>query len=239
MLYGPERITLTSMTTVLLIRHGRTTANASGTLAGWTPDVHLDERGIEQCTQLALRLAIVPLQAVVASPLERTQETTALLLEGRSIPVHLDDRVAECRYGDWTGSSLKSLAKDPLWKVVQSHPSAVTFPGKQGESMIAMQHRAVSAIRDWNSKLGEKAIYAVVSHGDVIKAILADALGMHLDQFQRIHVDTASVSVVDYTSTRPFVMRTNDISGDFSGLSSTTKRRAKTSDAAVGGGDRR
>jgi len=99
-LYGPERITLTSMTTVLLIRHGRTTANASGTLAGWTPDVHLDERGIEQCTQLALRLSTVPLQAVVASPLERTQETTALLLEGRSIPVHLDDRVAECRYGD-------------------------------------------------------------------------------------------------------------------------------------------
>lgn len=229
------------MATVLLIRHGRTTANASGTLAGWTPGVHLDARGEEQCRDLAARLRSVPLNAAIVSPLERTRQTADLMLADRTapVPVHIDDRVAECRYGDWTGESLKSLAKDPLWKVVQSHPSAVTFPGDAGESMIAMQHRAVSAIRDWNARLGASSVYAVVSHGDVIKAILADALGMHLDQFQRLHVDPASVSVVDYTTLRPFVVRTNDSSGDLSGLIPKTRTRARRgSDAQVGGGDR-
>ena len=125
-----------------------------------------------------------------------------------------------------------------MWKVVQAHPSAAVFPGDQGESMAHMQHRAVSAIRDWNERLGPEAIYAVVSHGDVIKAILADALGMHLDQFQRIRVDPCSVSVVDYTPLRPFVGRTNDTGGSLDGLVRRPgrKRRRRTSDAAVGGG---
>lgn len=226
------------MATVLLIRHGRTTANASGTLAGWTPGVHLDDRGQEQGRELARRLACLPLAAVVISPLERTRETASLMLEDRSVPVHVDDRIAECRYGDWTGEKLSALAKDPLWKVVQGHPSAVTFPGESGESMMAMQNRAVAAVRDWNQRLGASSIYAMVSHGDVIKAILADALGMHLDQFQRLHVDPASVSVVDYSPLRPFVVRTNDSSGDLSGLVPKKGRRRRTSDAQVGGGDR-
>lgn len=227
------------MATVLLIRHGRTQANASGTLAGWTPGVVLDDHGQAQARALGERLASVPLTAVVTSPLERTQETTSLLLSGREVPVHLDDRVAECRYGDWTGESLKVLAKQPLWKTVQSHPSAVTFPGPQGESMLAMQHRAVEAVRDWNGRLGDDAIYAVVSHGDVIKAVLADALGMHLDQFQRLHVDPASVSIVQYTPTRPFVLRSNDSGGDLSFLGKRGRRvrgSRRSSDAAVGGG---
>jgi broad specificity phosphatase PhoE len=102
--------------------------------------------------------------------------------------------------------------------------------------MIDMQHRAVSAVREWNSTLGADCIYAVVSHGDVIKAILADALGMHLDQFQRIHVDPASVSIVEYTALRPFVQRTNDTSGDLSHLSGKRGKKPRSSDAAVGGG---
>lgn len=227
------------MATVLLIRHGRTTANASGVLAGWTPDVHLDEKGEAQAAALGERLAAVPLAAVVTSPLERTRETTALILGGRDVPVHLDDRVGECRYGDWTGASLKTLAKDPLWKAVQGHPSAVVFPGDEGESMAGMQARAVEAVRDWNARLGADAVYAVVSHGDVIKAILADALGMHLDQFQRLHVDPCSASVVQYTSLRPFVQRMNDTGGSFASLVPAPRkgrRRRASSDAAVGGG---
>lgn len=227
------------MATVLLIRHGRTTANASGVLAGWTPDVHLDEKGEAQAAALGERLAAVPLAAVVTSPLERTRETTALMLGERDVPVHLDERVGECRYGDWTGASLKTLAKDPLWKVVQGHPSAVVFPGAEGESMAGMQARAVEAVRDWNARLGDDAVYAVVSHGDVIKAILADALGMHLDQFQRLHVDPCSASVVQYTSLRPFVQRMNDTGGSFANLVPAPRkgrRRRASSDAAVGGG---
>ena len=229
------------MTTVLLVRHGRTTANTAGVLAGWTEGVGLDDTGETQVKALANRLGAVPLAAVVTSPLQRARETAALLLEGRDgIPRHEDERVGEVRYGDWSGRELKKLAKDPLWKVVQSHPSGMTFPGDEGESMRGMQQRAVDAVRDWNARLGEDAVYVVVSHGDVIKGVLADALGMHLDQFQRLVVDPGSVSVVTYTPLRPFVIRTNDVGGDL-GFLAPRKRRSRRkgsagSDAAVGGG---
>ena len=225
------------MPTVLLVRHGRTRANADGVLAGWTPGVDLDEKGQEQARALSTRLAEVPLAAVVTSPLERTRRTAELMLDGREVPTHVDERVGECRYGDWTGRPLKELAKEPLWKVVQGHPSAALFPG--GEAMAEMQHRAVTAVREWNDRLGADSVYAVVSHGDVIKAILADALGMHLDQFQRLRVDPCSVSVVDYTPLRPFVERTNDTGGSLAGLRPPPKSRRgrrRSSDAAVGGG---
>jgi probable phosphomutase (TIGR03848 family) len=233
------------VTTVLLVRHGRTTANSAGVLAGWTEGVSLDDVGQQQVRGLAARLAAVPLAAVVTSPLLRCRETTDLLLEGRegaAVPRHEDPRIGEVRYGDWSGQELKKLAKDPLWKVVQGHPSAMTFPGEGGESMTEMATRAVTAVRDWNARLGEDAVYVVVSHGDVIKAVLADALGMHLDQFQRIVVDPASVSIVTYTPLRPFVVRANDAGGDLGflvpkkGRSRKRARSSASSDAAVGGG---
>jgi probable phosphomutase (TIGR03848 family) len=224
------------VTTVLLVRHGLTDANTGGTLAGWTPGVHLAAKGREQVTALAARLAAVPLTAIVSSPLERCQETSAALLSGRDgLEIETDDRLGECRYGEWQGQPLKVLAKDPLWKVVQSHPSAVTFPG--GEALRDTQSRAVAAVRDHNARLGPDATWVAVSHGDVIKAVLADALGLHLDEFQRIVVDPASVSVVTYTELRPFVVRMNDIGGDLAGLiPKKSGRRRKSSDAAVGGG---
>ncbi len=230
------------MTTLLLVRHGRTTANGAGVLAGWTEGVSLDDVGREQVTALAARLGPVPLTAVVTSPLQRCQETTDLILAGRDdVPRHVDQRVGEVRYGDWSGEKLSKLAKDPLWRVVQSHPSAMTFPGDDGEAMRDMQARAVTAVREWNAKLGDDAVYAVVSHGDLIKAVLADALGMHLDQFQRLVADPASVSIVTYTQLRPFVVRANDGGGDLSFLAPKPKRTrrkkaAAGSDAAVGGG---
>lgn len=222
------------MATVMLVRHGRTSANASGVLAGWTPGVTLDDAGLAQAEATGKRLAKVPLDAIVTSPLERTVETARIVGQqhGREVPLHEDERLAECRYGDWTGQELKSLAKDPMWKVVQGHPSAMVFPG--GESMVAMQARAVEAVRDWNGRLGERAVWVAVSHGDVIKAILADALGMHLDAFQRIQVDPGSVSVINYTPVRPFVMRLNDTGGGFGSFAK--RRRRRGSDAAVGGG---
>ncbi len=229
------------MSTVVLVRHGRTAANATGVLAGWTPGIALDETGVAQATALRERLAPVPLVAVVTSPLDRTVQTAAVMLGERDVPVHHDERLGECRYGDWTGQPLKTLAKDPLWRVVQSHPSAAVFPGAEGEPIPQMQHRAVTAVREWNERLGADAVYAVVSHGDVIKAILADALGMHLDQFQRLHVDPCSVSVVSYTPMRPFVLRTNDTGGDLSSLAPKAARKGRRSrkaeaDAVVGGG---
>jgi probable phosphomutase (TIGR03848 family) len=226
------------VTTVLLLRHGRTTANTGGVLAGWTPGVQLDETGRAQVQAVAERLAKVPLSAVVSSPLERCQQTAAALVDGRDVAVQSDDRLGEARYGDWTGRTIKDLVKEPLWRVVQQHPSAAVFPGPEGEGLAQTQARAVAAVRAWNATLGPDAVWLACSHGDVIKAILADALGLHLDQFQRIVVDPASISVVTYTDTRPFVVRVNDTGGDVSGLIPPPKRRRRkaSSDAVVGGG---
>jgi len=230
------------MTTVILFRHGRTEANANGLLAGWTPRVGLDEAGRAQVSAAAERLRGVPLAAVVTSPLQRCQESAQAIAVGRDgIQVHDDDRLGECRYGDWTGQPLKTLAKDPMWKVVQQHPSAAVFPGPEGEGLAQTSARAVAAVRDWNNRLGPEATWLACSHGDVIKALLADALGMHLDMFQRLIVEPASVSVIVYTPTRPFVLRSNDIGGDLSGLIPPKKgrgrRRRVPSDGPVGGGD--
>ena len=227
------------MSTVLLVRHGRTAANAGGLLAGWTPGVVLDETGLVQARSLGERIAALPLSAIVSSPLERCQQTASAVLGTRTgAVVETDDRLGECHYGEWTGREIKTLAKDPLWRVVQAHPSAVTFPG--GESMRAMQDRAVDVVREVDARVGEGAVWVAVSHGDVIKAVLADAMGLHLDQFQRLVVDPCSVTVVRYTQLRPFVLGVNDTGGDLAGLAPPAKtrrrRRAASSDAVVGGG---
>jgi len=223
------------MTTLLLVRHGLT-AMTGPVLAGWTPGIHLNDRGREQATALAERLREVPLAAIVASPLERCQETASAIMTGRDIAVTTDDRLGECKYGDWTGQELKKLAKDPLWKVVQAHPSAAAFPN--GEALRDTQARAVDAIREHNAALGDDATWMAVSHGDVIKAVVADALGVHLDMFQRIQIDPCSLTVIRYTTLRPFVVRMNDVGGSVADLLPPKRRgrRKASSDAAVGGG---
>lgn len=219
----------------MLLRHGRTTANADGVLAGWTPGVELDDLGWDQARAVARRLHEVRFGAVVTSPLERCRQTADAVAQRKrtDLPIHTDLDFAEARYGDWTGRPLAELAREPLWEAVQQHPSGVTFPG--GESMAAVANRAVAAIRRWNRRMGDSATYVVVSHGDVIKAILADALGMHLDLFQRLQIDPCSVSVIRYTAGRPFVARVNDVGGDLSGFSPGRRRRSAGSDAVVGG----
>jgi probable phosphomutase (TIGR03848 family) len=233
------------MTVVLIVRHGLTSSTGKA-LTGWSPGIALDDRGEAQAAALGERLAHLPLAAIVTSPLERCVQTaTAIAVRqagsnhAASPTVAVDERIGECRYGDWTGQSLRKLAHDPLWRVVQAHPSAVRFPGPDGESMPAMQERAVAAVRDWNTRLGADATYLLCSHGDVIKAILADALGMHLDMLQRIQVDPCSLSVIRYTTLRPFVLRMNDTGADAAALAGLAHRPAKRraeADAAIGGG---
>ena len=229
------------MTTVLLVRHGLT-ALTGPVLAGRTPGVDLDERGRTQAAAVAQRLAGVAVQAVVSSPLERCVETAEFIAKERDLTVETDARLIECGYGDWTGQEINKLAKDPLWKVVQAHPSAVTFPGEGGEAMRDAQVRAVDAVRSWNTKLGADAIWVACSHADIIKSVVADALGMHLDTFQRIVIDPCSVTVISYTALRPFVIRVNDTGTDLATLlkppakGRRSRAKATSSDAVVGGG---
>jgi len=226
--------------TLLLLRHGRTTANADGVLAG-RGEVELDETGRAQAVAVGQRLRSLPLAAVVTSPLLRCRQTLEYALPG--VEPIVEEGLIECGYGAWEGQPLKRLAKDPLWPVVQQHPSAVVFP--DGEAMAAMSARAVAAVRTWDARVekehGSEALWLACSHGDVIKAIVADALGLHLDMFQRIVADPASVTVIRYTPTRPFVVRLNDTGGDLSSLIPKKRRRSRRprladSDAVVGGG---
>ncbi|MFF2700604.1 histidine phosphatase family protein [Streptomyces cyaneofuscatus] len=236
------------MPTLILVRHGRSTANTAGVLAGRTPGVLLDERGTEQAAALPARLSTLALAAAVTSPLERCRQTLQPLIDARpGLPVHTEERISECDYGDWSGRKLAELSDEPLMSVVQQHPSAAAFPG--GESMRAMQARAVDAVRDWNDRIeaehGEDATYVMCSHGDIIKSLVADALGMHLDLFQRIHVDPCSVTAIRYTRLRPFLLRVGD-TGDLTPLAPREQAVGAdavpsgagdaTSDAAVGGG---
>ncbi|MEU0763041.1 histidine phosphatase family protein [Streptomyces microflavus] len=236
------------MPTLILVRHGRSTANTAGVLAGRTPGVLLDERGTEQAAALPARLSALAIAAAVTSPLERCRQTLQPLLDARpGLPVHTEERISECDYGDWSGRKLAELSDEPLMSVVQQHPSAAAFPG--GESMRAMQARAVDAVRDWNDRVeaehGEDATYVMCSHGDIIKSLVADALGMHLDLFQRIHVDPCSVTAIRYTRLRPFLLRVGD-TGDLTPLAPREQAVGAdavpsgagdgTSDAAVGGG---
>ncbi|WP_017198989.1 MSMEG_4193 family putative phosphomutase [Arthrobacter sp. M2012083] len=224
------------MATVILVRHGRTTANATGLLAGRAAGISLDKIGREQAALMAGRLAVVPVVGVVSSPLERCRETAQLILDRQAGTPHapVDIDLTECDYGLWQGRTLSDLATEDLWPAVQSQPSAVVFPG--GESMAAMQARSVAAVRRhdaaFEAEHGPGAVWAAVSHGDIIKSILADALGMHLDLFQRISVGPASVSIVRYGPGRPSVYATNTDAGDLSWLSNGID----SGDAPVGGG---
>ncbi len=227
------------MATVVLLRHGRTSANADGVLAGWS-DVGLDETGTQQAKAVAERLRGVPLKGLYSSPLPRCRQTIGAVAEGRpDLAVTPDDRLGECRYGDWEGRKISELVGEDLWRVVQVHPSAAVFPGEAAEPLAVTAARGVAAVRELDATVaaehGPDAVWLACSHGDVIKAIVADALGMHLDLFQRIVVEPCSLTVIRYTPLRPFLVRLNDIGGDLTGLVAPIGHN-RSSDAAVGGG---
>lgn len=213
-----------SMTTVVLIRHGRSTANAEGVLAGRAEGVELDDVGREQAYKLGDLLAGAAITAAYRSPSLRCQQTATLL--GLRDVVVLPD-LDECDYGAWTNRKLMELGSEPLWATIQQEPSAVTFPA--GESMLQMQARALRAI-DTIRAAQDSGVVVVVSHGDVIKSILSDALAQGFDDFQRLNVAPASVSIIDYGHERPFVVCMN-ANSDVAGL------LAAPAAPTVGGGD--
>ncbi|MBB4910704.1 histidine phosphatase family protein [Actinophytocola algeriensis] len=231
------------MATVVLLRHARSTANGSGVLAGRTPGVELDETGRKQADALVARLDTIPVAEIVCSPLLRCEQTVAPIAAARGLAPVTEPNLSEVDYGDWTNRELTELGKEKLWSVVQQHPSAAVFPG--GEGLASVQTRAVAAVRAHDARIsaahGAEAVWLLCSHGDVLKAILADALGQHLDTFQRIVVNPASVSVVQYTETRPFVLRMNDNGGELASIVPTKPQPAEPDGPrpgdAVPGGD--
>lgn len=226
----------------ILIRHGRSTANTQGLLAGWLPGIGLDDTGRDQAGALVDRLAGTPFVHLASSPLQRCLETAEPLAAAHGLSVQVHEGIGECRYGAWTGRPIKELVDEPLWRVVQDRPSEATFPTSDeypGESIAQMSARAVAAVAEIDAAVtaehGPHAVWGAFSHGDVIKSVLAHAVGTSLDDFQRLHVDPGSVSVIHFTDTRPMLLRSND-----TGTSTLQPPKPKdthaSGDATVGGG---
>lgn len=205
----------TPPTLVLLVRHGQTPTTGK-LLPGRAPGLHLADTGLEQARRAAERLGVLDrIDAVYASPLERTRETAAPIAAARNLKVQIDKGLLECDFGQWTGAELKHLMKLPEWNTVQRAPSTFTFPG--GESFTAMQSRIVGAI-DRLRERHQGGVIVCVSHADPIKAAVAHALGTHLDLFQRIVISPCSVSAIAYHAGGPVVLTVNSTGGSLSEL---------------------
>lgn len=195
------------MTRILLIRHGNTDY-LGNRLAGRAPGVHLNPSGMQQAERLAQALAHFPIKAIYSSPLERTLETARPLAQRLQMPVRIEHAFMEVNYGDLEGRTFKQIQRLKIWKQVHQAPSQVTFPG--GESFVAIQQRAVHIIAEICQKFpAAEVLVACFTHGDVIRLALTHYLEMPLDAFQRLFIQTASISVIDFQPPKHTVLQIN------------------------------
>jgi probable phosphoglycerate mutase len=196
------------MATIILVRHGENDWVKKQRLAGWIPNVHLNENGRQQAEQAARRLVDLPIKAVYSSPVVRCMETAEYIAGAHQLEIVELEDVGEVRYGDWEGKKIKKLAKKKLWHIVQHFPSRIRFPN--GEALREVQFRAIQALEKLSLRHADELI-AVVSHADLIKLVLAHYLGVHIDLFQRIDIWPASVSVLALPANGAVrVLRIND-----------------------------
>jgi len=196
------------MTQLLLIRHAKNDW-VGQRLAGRTPGVHLNAAGRAEAAVLAARLADHPLAAVYAGPLERARETAAYVAAPHGLEVQPLEGVDEVDFGEWTGRPMQELRADARWVGVQFYPSGTRFPGVGAETMLEAQTRAVRAVEEVRERHAGQSV-AVVSHADIIKAVIAHYAGVHVDLFQRIAISTASLSAIHFSTLRPYVASIND-----------------------------
>lgn len=210
------------MARIVLLRHAHSVANEKNLLAGRTAGITLSKTGKAQAEDLITRLGTTKFDEVAISPLQRCRETIDpwLTSVGAKNSIVIDDSVSEVDYGNWSGKSLSSLRRKAQWKVVQDFPSQMTFP--EGESLLEMQGRALSGFYRLNAVKG-KGPRLMVSHGDVIKSIVAHCLGMHLDQFQRLVIEPASFTIIDTDSGVSRLVRFNDARGYLTSERSTNQ----------------
>jgi probable phosphoglycerate mutase len=194
-------------TTVLFIRHGENEWTESHKLAGRTLGVHLNKYGRKQAETLGKRLAKIKLDAIYASPLERTLETAEAIAKHHDLKVKKRTDLLEVDYGKWTGKAIAELSKKKSWQTVQFYPSGASFPN--GETMYGMQARFVQGV-DKLVTLHPGETIAIVGHSDLIKSAVAHYLGVHLDLFQRIVISTASITAVRFAAIGPRVLMVND-----------------------------
>ncbi len=202
-------------TLVLFVRHGQTPTTGA-TLPGRARGLDLADAGRAQAEAAGARIAALKkVAAVYASPMERAQQTAAPIARGRKLKVRTSRGLNECDFGDWTSGDLKDLRKRPEWKTVQQYPSGFRFPG--GESFTEMQTRITDTVAGLCARHRGETIVAV-SHADPIKAVVAAAVGTHLDLFQRIVVSPCSITAITYTAGGPIVLAVNSTGDDLARL---------------------
>ena len=195
------------MTTIFLVRHG-VTPHTGHKLSGWMPGIHLSDEGRAEAEAAAEQLASVDFKAIYSSPIDRCRETAEIVAAPHKLRVVQDDALGEVEYGNWTNRSLKSLMRTKLWTTVQRWPSAMRFP--DGESLRDVQVRAVDYLEEIRAEHPKHKV-CCVSHGDVIKLLLAHYLGVHIDLYQRIVVGPASISVISLTEYGPHILTMNQM----------------------------
>lgn len=213
-------------TTLVLVRHA-VTAQTGPLLSGRAPGIDLSDTGVGQAENVGKRLSVLPVRAVYASPIERTQQTAQHIATHHGLDVRTLPGVIEADYGEWTGGKISDLAKTDLWKTVQVAPSRARFPG--GESISEMQSRMVSALEAVIADHSGELI-VVVSHADPIKAAIAHFSGVHLDLFQRVVVSPASVTVFELGQFGAALLKCND-TGSLEELVPKPEEAAATSTA--------
>ena len=230
------------MTRIVLLRHAHSSANAKAILAGRAPGVDLSDRGRKESQDVAKRLKEINFSLIRVSPMERCAQTIEPLLaqlsksrEAKPI-VEVESDLVEVDYGKWTGRKLAILSRDKAWKVVQNTPSAMYFPG--GEGLLDVQARAMRALNSAANTPGRGA-KLLVSHGDVIKSIVASVLGTHLDHFQKIVIDPASLTVLDFNGVDYRVLTLNSTTAPISAFLKEDSFKKKCVTALLGGGSGR
>ncbi|MGH2751779.1 MAG: MSMEG_4193 family putative phosphomutase [Actinomycetota bacterium] len=193
------------MTVFYLVRHG-VTSHTGKRLSGWMPDIHLTEAGRAQAEAVAEGLSKSPVKLIYSSPIARTRETAKIIATRHGLAVRTRKDLGEVEYGSWTNKSLKALARTKLWTQVQRWPAGARFP--DGESFVEVQSRGVAAIEELRSHHPSDHV-CIVSHGDLIRLVVAHYLGVHLDLFQRIYVSPASITVLSVTDSGPGIFALN------------------------------
>ena len=223
------------MARLVFIRHAHSTANDAGILSGQLPGISLSKKGKKQAQELVERLGASSFDSIRVSPMQRCEETIAPWINSRYSrgmkSYQIDESLIEMNYGTWSGRKLSSLSREKMWKEIQERPSTVQFP--EGERMKAMQKRALMSISD---ALEEKknGTHLFVSHGDVLKALVASLLKMKLDDFQSLVIDPASVTVIDFDGSKSRLLAFNDSHSPIAPMTSMEK----STKALLGGGAR-
>jgi probable phosphomutase (TIGR03848 family) len=230
------------MTRIVLLRHAHSSANAKAILAGRAPGVDLSDRGRKESQDVAKRLKEINFSLIRVSPMERCAQTIEPLLaqlskgSGAKPIIEVENDLVEVDYGRWTGRKLAILSRDKAWKVVQNNPSAMYFPG--GEGLLDVQARAMRAVNNAANTPG-RGPKLLVSHGDVIKSIVASVLGAHLDHFQKIVIDPASITVLDFNGVDFRVLTLNSTTAPITAFLKEESSKKKGVSALLGGGSGR